>query len=194
MIRLENLTGADLSDAIEDIARLRIAVFRDWPYLYDGDLEYERRYLQSYELSDAAIVIGVYDGDWLVGASTGAPLADHAGDFQEAFESSGIDLKTTYYCGESVLLPRYRGRGIGQEFFDRREAYARGLGYRNICFCAVIRPPDHPLRPSQYRPLEGFWEGRGYARLPGVVAHFSWKDVDQAGETVKPLQFWLRSL
>jgi hypothetical protein len=24
---------------------LRIAVFRDWPYLYDGSLEYEREYL-----------------------------------------------------------------------------------------------------------------------------------------------------
>lgn len=183
-----------MGDALEDVARLRIAVFRDWPYLYDGDLEYERRYLQNYQLNTGAIVIGVYDGDWLVGASTGAPLADHADDFQEAFDGSDIDIDTTFYCGESVLLPRYRGQGIGRQFFDRREEHARSLGYSHICFCAVVRRASHPLHPSQYRSLEGFWERRGYARLPGAVAHFGWKDVDQPGETKKPLQFWLRRL
>ncbi|WP_223422298.1 GNAT family N-acetyltransferase [Tateyamaria pelophila] len=193
-MRLETLTGDAIGDALEDVARLRIAVFRDWPYLYDGDLAYERRYLQNYQVNAGAIVIGVYDGDWLVGASTGAPLADHADDFQDALTGSGLDVSTTFYCGESVLLPRYRGQGIGGQFFDRREAQARTLGHTHICFCAVVRPPDHPLHPTRYRSLERFWEKRGYARLPGAVAHFSWKDVDQPAETKKPLQFWMRQL
>jgi GNAT superfamily N-acetyltransferase len=194
VIRLETLRGADLSEAIDDIARLRITVFRDWPYLYDGDLDYERHYLQSYLISERAIVIGAYDGDWLVGAATAAPLADHASDFQQAFEGHQIDIQSTFYCGESVLLPRYRGRGTGRHFFDKREEHARSFGYKDICFCAVIRPDDHPLRPSEYRPLDGFWQKRGYARLPGVVAHFKWKDVDQSTETTKALQFWQRTL
>ncbi|MFP5511018.1 MAG: GNAT family N-acetyltransferase, partial [Alphaproteobacteria bacterium] len=42
MIRVAALTGAGLEAALDDVARLRIAVFRDWPYLYDGDLAYER--------------------------------------------------------------------------------------------------------------------------------------------------------
>ena len=29
-----------------------------------------------------------------------------------------------------------------------------------------------------YRPLDSFWRARGYAPLPGVIAEFSWKDVD----------------
>ncbi|MEE2816993.1 MAG: GNAT family N-acetyltransferase, partial [Pseudomonadota bacterium] len=37
-LRLDVLRGEDLARAIDDVARLRIAVFRDWPYLYDGDL------------------------------------------------------------------------------------------------------------------------------------------------------------
>ena len=36
------LTGDDLAAALPDVARLRIDVFRDWPYLYDGDADYER--------------------------------------------------------------------------------------------------------------------------------------------------------
>ena len=37
-VRIETLTGAALTEALDDVARLRIAVFRDWPYLYDGTL------------------------------------------------------------------------------------------------------------------------------------------------------------
>lgn len=193
-MKTETLTGPDLTEALDDVARLRLAVFRDWPYLYDGDYDFERRYLQAYEQSNRAIVIAVSDGDWLVGAATGAPLAEHADDFFEAFAGTTVNIEKTFYCGESVLLPRYRGQGIGHTFFDLREDYARGMGYEHICFASVVRPPDHPLRPEAYRVLDPFWEGRGYARLPGVVAHFPWKDVDQAGETSKPLQFWMRDL
>ncbi|NBO21620.1 MAG: GNAT family N-acetyltransferase, partial [Rhodobacteraceae bacterium] len=47
-IALRALTGPAVAEVLDDVARLRIAVFRDWPYLYDGDLNYERRYLDSY--------------------------------------------------------------------------------------------------------------------------------------------------
>lgn len=193
-MRVETLTGNALTEALDDVARLRIAVFRDWPYLYDGSLEYERAYLQSYEQSSRAIVIAVYDGDWLVGASTGAPLSEHADDFFQAFAGTEINIDSMFYFGESVLLSRYRGRGIGNTFFDRREEYARGMGYEQVCFASVMRAHDHPLKPTAYRPLDPFWQNRGYARLPGVVAHFRWKDVDQEVATEKPLQFWARSL
>ncbi|OWU70567.1 GNAT family N-acetyltransferase [Marinibacterium profundimaris] len=188
------LTGAALDAALDDVARLRITVFRDWPYLYDGDVDYERRYLQVYRESAAAIVVGAHDGDRLVGAATGMPLADHADDFAAAFAGSGIDMGSVFYCAESVLLAECRGHGIGHRFFDEREAHARRLGYDRIAFCGVMRPGDHPLRPEGARSLEPFWRGRGYAPLPGVVAHFSWKDIDQEAETDKPLQFWMREL
>ena len=188
------LVGAALAEALDDVARLRIEVFRAWPYLYDGDLEYERKYLQSYRDSDKAIVVGAFDGDRLIGASTGAPLVDHADDFAAAFEGSGLDLSEIFYCAESVLLSDYRGQGVGHSFFDLREAHARALGFRKSAFCGVQRPADHPMRPENYRPLDAFWRARGYEPLPGVVAEFSWKDIGQQGETRKPLQFWKRDL
>lgn len=193
-MRIETLTGADLAEALDDVARLRLAVFRDWPYLYDGSIDVERAYLQAYEQSNRAIVIAVYDGDWLIGASTGVPLAEHADDFFHAFAGTTINIDKTFYCGECVLLPRYRKRGIGHEFFDRHEDYARSMGYDQICFASVVRAPDHPLTPTQYQRPDAFWKKRGYARLPGVVAHFPWKDVDQDAATDKALQFWSREL
>lgn len=193
-MRIAVLRGDALARALPDVARLRIEVFRDWPYLYDGDLTYEEHYLQSYRESPEAIVVGAYDGESLVGASTGTPLADHADDFARAFDGSGVALEDVFYGAESVLLPSYRGQGIGHTFFDLREAHARQLGFTRFCFCAVQRPDDHPARPDTYRPLDAFWRGRGFAPLPGVVATFDWKDTGEAEQTAKPLQFWIKDL
>lgn len=193
-MRVEALTGAALDAALDAVARLRITVFADFPYLYDGDLAYERRYLESYRQSPRAVLVGAFDGECLVGAATGTPLADHADDFAQPFAGSGLDLDKVFYCAESVLLPQWRGRGIGHRFFDLREDHARAHGFSHSAFCAVIRPQDHPRRPADYRPLDAFWHKRGYAPLPGAIAHFSWKDVGEADETRKPLQFWIRKL
>ena len=121
-------------------------------------------------------------------------LADHADDFATAFHDTEIDLETVFYCAESVLLPDYRGRGLGHGFFDAREAQARAHGFENAAFCAVIRSDTHPAKPTTYRPLDAFWQGRGYRPLPGVVTSFHWKDLGEAEQTPKPLQFWMRSL
>ncbi|NKX74789.1 GNAT family N-acetyltransferase [Rhodobacteraceae bacterium R_SAG3] len=194
VLRIETLTGAALEAALDDVARLRIEVFRAWPYLYDGDLAYERDYLQSYRDSAGAVVVGAFDADRLVGAATGTPLADHADDFAAAFAQSTLNMADIFYCAESVLLPAYRGQGAGHGFFDAREAHARELGFAKSAFCSVIRPKEHPLHPTGYTPLDPFWRKRGYQPLPGVVAEFAWKDIDQPKETTKALQFWLRDL
>ena len=194
MIDVRVLTGAALEAALDDVARLRITVFRDWPYLYDGDAAYERTYLQAYRDSDRAVLVGAFDGADLVGASTGAPLAEHADDFAAAFEGHPYALGDVFYCAESVLLPDYRGQGIGHRFFDLREAHARALGFTYSAFCGVTRPDDHPARPVGYRPLDAFWRARGYRPLQGALAQFSWKDLGHQKETLKPLQFWIRPL
>lgn len=194
MIEVRALTGAALEAALDDVAALRIAVFRDWPYLYDGTLAYEREYLQTYRDSPGAILVGAFDGPRLVGAATGTPMEDHAAEFAEPFRAVGLPLDRIFYCAESVLLMQYRGQGIGHRFFDLREAHARAMGRSHVAFCSVIRPLDHPLRPADYRTNDVFWQKRGYAQLPGVVAEFCWKDLGQSEETAKQLQFWMRAL
>jgi len=194
-LRVESLTGAAVRAAIPELARLRVAVFRDWPYLYDGTINYETAYLRRFASSKDAVIIAAYDGDAVVGVATGAPLADHAEAFGKAFKDRGLDIGRIFYCGESVLLPAYRGRGLGHAFFDGREAHARALDrFDKITFCGVVRPNDHPLKPDSYRPLDSFWMRRGYARIGGLTASFAWKDIDHADETQKLMQFWMKAL
>ncbi|SFQ94466.1 GNAT family N-acetyltransferase [Poseidonocella sedimentorum] len=193
-MEIRALTGPALDAALDDVARLRLAVFRDWPYLYDGDPDYERAYLAAYRDSPRAIVVGAFDGPALVGAATGTPMQDHAEEFATALADHHVPLDQTFYCAESVLLPAYRGQGIGHAFFDAREAHARAHGFTHAAFCAVIRPDSHPARPAPHRTLDPFWRKRGYAPLPGAIATFHWKDLGQTEETAHALQFWRRAL
>jgi GNAT superfamily N-acetyltransferase len=121
-VTIERLTGPALQAAIPAVSRLRISVFRDWPYLYDGDAAYEAEYLADFVQADSAVVIVARDGEEIVGAATASALTAHTPEFADLFAAHGYDPTAVFYCGESVLLPTYRGQGIGHAFFDAREA------------------------------------------------------------------------
>jgi GNAT superfamily N-acetyltransferase len=188
-------TGRQFGQVFDDLALLRIAVFRDFPYLYEGSVEYERSYLQTYARSERSFLFAVYDGDRMVGATTCIPLSDETEEVQQPFVEAGFNLSEIFYFGESILLPEYRGLGLGNRFFDEREAHAAGFGtYRYTCFCAVVRPDDHPLRPSDYRPLDAFWTRRGYRKIPELKSRFSWPDIGATEATPKTMVYWMRKL
>ncbi|MFD2191138.1 GNAT family N-acetyltransferase [Pistricoccus aurantiacus] len=193
-LRTMAVEGSDIAPWLEDIAALRIRIFRDFPYLYDGSYDYEREYLRTYAESDTAVCVLALDGDRVVGASTGMAMADETEEFRKPLEETGHDTGSIFYCAESVLLPECRGRGLYRAFFDGREAHARKSGKRMSVFCAVERPENHPLRPAGYQSLDPIWRRFGYQPMAGVSARFCWKDIDQAQETEKRLAFYQKWL
>ena len=192
---IELLKGAQIAPYIEDLARLRIDVFREFPYLYDGSFEYEARYLDTYVRSADSLCVLVRDQGLVVGASTALPLADETEEFQRPFIDGGWDCSRIFYFAESVVLPAWRGVGLGVRFFAEREAHARALSRFDWCsFCAVQRPSDHPRRPEGYQPLDSFWHKRGFALTAALHTTYYWRDLDEAEESAKPMAFWLKEL
>jgi GNAT superfamily N-acetyltransferase len=194
-LTLERLHGAEIERRVNELAELRMTIFRDWPYLYEGDLGYERKYLQYYIDTPRSFALLVFDGREAVGATTAMPLAAEAPAMQAPFEQAGFDVGRVFYNAESLLLPGYRGRGLYRTFFAEREAFAGSFGeYEWITHCAVQRPDDHPMRPADYTPLDAVWRHFGYEPREDLIAHYPWRDVGHAEETVKPLLFWVKRL
>ncbi|QDH69722.1 GNAT family N-acetyltransferase [Marilutibacter alkalisoli] len=188
------VSGTAITPYIDDLASLRTEVFRSWPYLYDGDAAYEADYLSVYLDSPFSVVVLAVDGDEVVGASTGLPLMDADAAFRAPFAEASIDPVEVFYCGESVLLPRYRGRGFGHRFFEAREAHARSLGgFAWTGFCAVERSDDDPRRPPFHRELGAFWRRRGYSPHPRLSVELPWREPG-VGEVGHVLRYWLRPL
>ncbi|MGA0559429.1 GNAT family N-acetyltransferase [Larkinella sp. VNQ87] len=187
--------GAEIESVFDELAALRIGVFRDFPYLYEGTIAYEKEYLKTYTQSEHSFLFAVYDGPRMVGATTCIPLRDETVDIRTPFERSDFEIDTIFYFGESILLPEFRGHGFGHRFFDEREAHARRFGtYKTACFCSVEREEDHPAKPLDYRPNDAFWTRRGYAKMPSMRSTMSWPDQGETVSTPKPMVYWLRAL
>lgn len=192
---IKTVSGKDIESYLNDLAFLRIEIFKEFPYLYDGSASYEKKYLSTYISSKESIAVLVFDDDQLVGASTGLPLTDETDEFKKPFLAHGIDPKTVFYCGESILKKNYRGKGLYSVFMKEREAHAKRLGrFDMICFCAVSREKHHPLKPHDYIPLDKIWQKYGYKKEPNLKTEYFWKDVDNEKETAKEMIFWTKNL
>lgn len=184
--------GEQIAQYIPVLAWLRITVFHEFPYLYDGSDEYEREYLKTYLRSDESLFVLAKDRNKVIGASSGMPLKLETEEVKAPFIEKRIDPENVFYFGESVLLKQYRGLGIGKAFFQEREKHALSLGYRTTAFCGVQRPDNHPRKPAGYRNLHSFWEMMGYKAQPDMRTSFSWQDLDEVTSSAKEMMFWLK--
>lgn len=188
------LTGPTIAGGIDDMATLRLDIFLEYPYLYQGRREDELQYLNTYAEAPDACVILAYDGLAAVGAATGMPLVHEDAKMLEAFAGAPFPLDGIYYVGELLFRPAYRNGGLGRALLVRLENHLRSLGsYRTLTCATVERPDDHPLRPHDHIPITRFLARTGFVRLPGVATHFVWRETDGV-ERDHPMQFWIKDL
>jgi GNAT superfamily N-acetyltransferase len=194
-ITIQTLTGQAVAPLVPDIARLRRAVFREFPYLYEGNSENEQEHLRKFIANPRTAVVVAFDNQVPVGISTCLPLADEGESVRAPFIAAGLTIDDFFYFSESVLLPAYRGTGIGVAFMAAREEFA--LSQSNAayaCFCAVNRDPTDPRRPADWVPLDNFWQKRGFTRYPNLVCTMRWPEIGHPEKVTNRLTFWLKSL
>jgi GNAT superfamily N-acetyltransferase len=186
--------GKEISAVIENLAALRIQVFREFPYLYEGDHDFEYQYLNKYVESKCSFIFTVWDEGKLVGASTCIALCDEAPEVIEPFDKACLNLDSIIYFGESILLKDYRNKGYGKLFMKERFEFAQSFSWcKEVYFCSIDRPENHPLKPNGYKNLHEFWLTQGF-NPTNLSSVFVWKDINESVESEKKMNFWIKSI
>ena len=188
------LTGPKALICLDGVASLRIDIFREFPYLYDGKREDELNYLKRYAERPGACVITASDTDTLVGAATGIPLQYEHRTMVEPVRAADYPVDEMYYVGEMLFYPKYRKRGLGRRLLSLIEEHVRSLGGFRYLICATVaRPADHAIRPVEYVPIERFLARTGFVPIPDTTTHITWRETDGI-DRKHPMIFWIKEL
>lgn len=194
--RLEIFQGKEILQWIDVMAELRIREFREFPYLYVGNIENERKYLEAYANVTDSLFVLAFDGDVVAGISTGVPLGkaqEVLPGGAELLASHGLDVQTFYYYGEIIVAPAYRGRWLASKLFHEQAERVKQLGYSAACGMTVDRGLDHPLRPKDYRDEYLIGKKMGFVSTD-IHIELEWPTlaIDGSVENLKhSLSFWM---
>ena len=185
--------GEGLQSIMKEIASLSVTVFREYPYLFDGNVEEEKADLANFLSSQGSLAVVAKEGKKVIGAVTGKPLIETSDQIIKVFEEKGHSVHTMFYLMDLMLLKEYRGRGLGQKLYRSFEIHVKNhLQFPTLAFCEVVRPREDTRRPAGLVGLDGFWKKSGFVKQPEMVTHFSWKEVDQPESRPNPMVFWLQ--
>ncbi len=194
-MKIETFYGPDIAPFIELLGRYRIEIFREYPYVYDGNMDYERKYLSRYPLASQSFLLLGRDASGIACAVTGIPLECELDEFKQTLLECGMSLENMYYLGEIMIRRELRGQGLGWKLLGHALQTMRDFGrFKHAVLCTVQRQQDHPLRPAGYVYNDRLWLKSGFESMPGVTVLFSWKDLGEQRETIKEMAYWIAPL
>jgi GNAT superfamily N-acetyltransferase len=187
---LKVFRGRELNEQLENLGKLRIEVFKEYPYLYEGNPDYEKKYLNVYAQNRDSFVPMLFDADKLVGAATAIPMRYLDASTHTPILAAGYLPEEMLYIGEILLLPEYRGKGHGKKLMEQTLEFCKSYNKAHMATLAtVIREGKVP---KGYKNLDGFWTAFGFRAQPSMVGKLSWKDIGENAETPKQMQYWVK--
>ncbi len=180
---------------IDALAQLRITIFKEFPYLYEGDFKYEQDYLQKFIDTPDSLICIAFEGEKPIGALTALPLKHEEPSIRQTFEKQGLSIEKTYYFSEILLLPEYRLLGLGYMMYRMAEnSVLQKNKYKQLSFAAIEREENHPQKPENYTSPYSFFERIGYTQNRELVCQITWKEIGETEATPKSLFFWTKEI
>lgn len=170
------LTKEEVTPLLPFVANLRINIFREYPYLYEGNFKEEMDDLEHCaKLPKNALAIA-YHEDTPVGFLYGIPLVEFAPHFENSvldlFKEKNLEPESCYYFADIIILPEHRGNNLSKKLFDALEMYAQEQGYRSASFITESHE-SHPLKPINYKSLDPLWNSLQYKKTD-LTSYGSW--------------------
>ena len=192
MVTYQTIYGLDVIPYLDDIARLRITIFREFPYLYEGSLAYEKEYLAKFSRSKESVTILAKDQEEVIGVFTGLPL--HLEEETITRSIPQEKLLDSFYFSELLLLKAYRKQGIGKNLLQQMETIIKQKAvYQRIVFASILREENHSLKPLDYYSMDNAWKKYGYSKTTDTC-QILWKEINQEEESPKTLAIWEKAI
>ena len=185
-----------IEDYIEKIALLRLQVLLEFPYLYEGKINFEKDLLKTYSNSANSLAGLLLHDDEVVGVTTCIPLSEESDEMQRMFTNQGYDTKRIFYFGESLIDKKYRNFDVMREFFKRMEEHVFDVHPQSeyAVFGSIKRSKNHSLYTSSYKELTDFWSDLGYKEDRKLFLEYKWKDINKKTDSLKKMVFWKKKI
>lgn len=198
-VAIEILTGKDVQKYIVLLSRLRVNNFKEYPYLYEGSVEYEKQCMQGYiSCPRCVFTIAKVDGK-IAGVLTGIPLVSDSSIGTEAekiFKLNNLNPSEYYYYGEIFVLKKFRNLAVVASLFTAQNSKAKDLGYKYAVMLTVVRQENHPLKPKKYKSLDQLWARAGFSKMD-LTINCRWPTIRPDGsieDINNLLEFWMKKL
>lgn len=193
-LKIETYQGPEIAPYTQQIVKLVDTIYRQYPYLYNGDDAGYIDYLDSYARSKNAIICLVFDGNKIVGIAAGMPMTEAREIYWEPLKKHGYDLNTLFYQGEFGLLPAYHNQGVEEAMFHKVEEFVRKGPYKSIAFWEVESSTSPSQRPENYLPSDPFWKRLGFIRYSELNFNMFWTNINEKKESPHLAVYWLKPL
>lgn len=196
-VHLETFKGADIQPYTRLLSEMRLKEFRQFPYLYIGNMEDDLAYTQTFSSTPQGRLIVAFQGNQVVGVRSGMPLETplfFLDRWRSFLQKQGINTKKCFFSGEIVIDPAFQKKGLRSQLMNQYFQEVEAMGFTSIMAITSLRPLDHPLRPQDYvdidMPRYGF-------ENTNIVLSNTWPTL-QADGTVKEqenhLIVWMKNL
>lgn len=190
--------GEQILEKLNEISQLCIDVYREWPYLYEGNLEEQKQYIiDQYVKKKGSIATLAFQNGKVIGVSLGTFLSQAPERYKNHFPSD-IDQSKIFYWGELIVNENYRHRGIGKELYTyMANCVIESHDFIAITFCTVERNSSFSLdylKPDDYVGLDGLWKQLGFTKKEDLSFKGRWKLVGQETDSDHPMIFWWKAL
>jgi len=185
-INIETYSGEHLAANINILAEFRLRYFREFPYLYAGTEEGERKHVTGYIANPTTRLILARDinaNSKIIGVAIGTMLSTEAAILRqigEQLQCCGIIPEQCHYFGEMIFVPEYRHRGIGKQMLEALKNEGKEQGASRFCFCVVAREHNDPRQPAGQIDTDIIFRKFGFEKTPLFVT-FEWATIQTDG-------------
>lgn len=192
--------GSEIIKNIPEVAQFRIKYFRDYPYLYEGNIAEEEKYLKGFCEDSKSLLLLIKDSSGeTIAVSTSLPLISNStilAGVPELFESKGLSPEVFFYYGEVIISLNYRSLGLTRKIFSIQEEYGKSLGLSSISLSTVFRESSDPRRPENYTKHNLIWFKMGFKKTD-IRIDYEWPTIQANGEVKNiknPMVFFIKEI